>query len=687
MKQTFLLFVATFFWVSAFGQVNIDSLLNIWNDETLTDTLRLEAISSAAWDECLYVWPDSAYRLAQLEFEFAKARNMKPQMAIAMNTQGGASWIGGKHDRALEAYEKSRQLLEELNDKKRISAALSNMAAIYYEQGLYDKAIGFNLESLSIRRTLDDKKGISISLNNLGNVFRDKADHVKAMNYYAESLKIKQLIADSAGMAVCLNNIGLVYYDQNDLANALSYYVRSAELEESFGNVRGLASSLNNIGLVYYDMKNEGKAIESFEKALKLHENLKNDYGAAQTLNNLGNIYADGNENDKALTFYFQSLKLAENVEAHPIIAADLVNITRIYLDKDQLDRALPYGKRSLQVSLDAGMVIDQRDAADNLYHIYKKQGNTTKALEMHELYIAMRDSIMSEENQRETIRTEFSREAEQRDNEIAILNLENEKKQAETAAERNKRLFTLGISGSLILMILGGGFFFQRSRKQKHQVEITRAELQKNLVENDFLRSQLDPHFIKNALFNIDRLLENGRTEEAQRYTARFQKLMNLTLQNATQQLIGLDEELEMMEQYLALEADRLENRLIWTVKVADDVNPEEVELPPMILQPLVENALKHGADMKDGKGEVKLEVRVENERIVCVVEDNGSGISPTPALPQGEGDAAPVKTSHGLRITRERLEMFSRLNLADARLEMLNTGNGTRAVVSFVV
>ena len=331
-----------------------------------------------------------------------------------------------------------------------------------------------------------------------------------------------------------------------------------------------------------------------------------------------------------------------------------------------------------MKLAKEAGEPRGIRDVSKELYVYYKILGNSAKALEMHELYVAMRDSIMSEENQRETIRTEFSREAEQRENEIALLNLENEKKAAETLAERNKRMFTLGISGSFIVMILGGGFFIQRSRKQKHQVEITRAELQKNIAEQDFQRSRLNPHFIKNALFNIDHLLGKNRTEEAQRYTDSFNKLMTLTLENSERSLVGLDEELEMMQMYLTLEADRLENRLQWSVNIAKDVEPEEVELPPMILQPLVENALKHGADMRGGKGEVKLEVRVQNDRIICMVEDNGHGI---------DLEKMKTSTSHGLRITRERLEMFSKLNLADAKLEMLNTGNGTQAVVSFAV
>ena len=687
MKTSIYLLIILISASSSFAQVNIDSLLQVWNDESKHDTVRLNAMNTAAKEGYLYSQPDSAFYFAQKAYEMAKKTGYVAQQAAAINVQGFSFYIKGEYDKALGYYAEGMALYDGTESDKNLGALYNNTALIHINRGDNVEALDFFFRSLRIMKKLDNQFGMAIILNNIGIIYMDQGDHARAIDNYSRSVKIQEALGDNRLLSNTINNIGNIYQDQRDFDKAMEYYQRSLDLTEENADDIGKAQALNNIGLILTKTKEYENALDHHLQSLEIYEAVGDEQKTAILLGNIGNIYRHLDKVDKAFEFYEKSSTLSLALGDPSSASASLGNLAHLYRETGNPSKAYEYDLRSLEFAKEAHEPRAIRDAANELYLFLKTTGNTTKALEMHELYITMRDSIMSEENQRETIRTEFSREAEQRDNEIAILNLENEKKQAETAAERNKRLFTLGISGSLILMILGGGFFFQRSRKQKHQVEITRAELQKNLVENDFLRSQLDPHFIKNALFNIDRLLENGRTEEAQRYTARFQKLMNLTLQNATQQLIGLDEELEMMEQYLALEADRLENRLIWTVKVADDVNPEEVELPPMILQPLVENALKHGADMKDGKGEVKLEVRVENERIVCVVEDNGSGISPTPALPQGEGDAAPVKTSHGLRITRERLEMFSRLNLADARLEMLNTGNGTRAVVSFVV
>ena len=144
----------------------------------------------------------------------------------------------------------------------------------------------------------------------------------------------------------------------------------------------------------------------------------------------------------------------------------------------------------------------------------------------------------------------------------------------------------------------------------------------------------------------------------------------MQWTLENASSDTVSLSEELEMMEHYLTLEEPCAEEGLSWEVHVADDVDADDVLLPPLILQPFVENALLHGLKNTGRHGHLRIAVERKGEVVVCSVEDNGRGLAV----------GAEIKPrSTGLRLVRERLAMFS----PTAAMHMENTGSGTRAEV----
>jgi tetratricopeptide (TPR) repeat protein len=611
-------------------------------------------------------------------------------------------------------------------------SAILNLEAVYWERKTNDRdtAIYLLKEALSMAETELGKDHIELSdmMVNLGFMYKGKSRFDSAAVYIEKALLVfdQDSVKYADNLSKTLLNLADLHSQQDHFAQALPLIYRAERiLIATFGKQSKQAALVYaHLASLYFEMEDFDKALEYRRRALEVFVSQEpiNSSDMATTYNALGLILSQLGDHQGALNEYKKAEKqfIAAYGEESPRMATIWDNIALQYEQLGDYQQSLSLHLRAQKLEIEHFGVYDKRVASGrrllartynrlgkhqqalkefklakdvrqqiygtysdyvaydhrSLSETYRMIGNMQLAYAHLDTFASIRDSILTTSKIEAIAEMSGRFESDKKDNEISILNLENEKKQAETVAERNKRVFTLGISGLVILMLLGGGVFIQRSRKQKHQVEITRAELQKNLVENDFLRSQLDPHFIKNALFNIEHLLNEKSIEEAQRYTDSFNKLMNITLENSRRNLVGLDEELEMMRHYLALEADRLENRLSWFVHVADDVNLEEIELPPMILQPLVENALKHGADMKNGKGEVKLEVRVENERIVCIVEDNGGGI---------DLEKMKQSTSHGLRITRERLEMFSRLNLADAKLEITNTGGGTRAVVSF--
>jgi tetratricopeptide (TPR) repeat protein/serine phosphatase RsbU (regulator of sigma subunit) len=518
-----------------------DSLWNIWQDETQPDTARINAIHDYAWDGYLYTQPDSAFYYAQLQCNFAKTKGLKKQMANALNTQGISLSIQGDYDKAIDYFTRSLKIREEIGDKQDIAATLNNFGIIYKNQGDYAKAIDYNTRSLKIREEMGYKKGIATSLNNIGVIYDEQGDYAKAIDYYTRSLKILQEMGDKQGLAASLNNIGTIHKIKGDFAKAIDYHTRSLKIQEEMGNKKGIAASLNNIGIIYKDQgdyakaieyytrslriraeigdkqdiadalnnigtihKNQGdyaKAIDYYTRSLKILEEMGDKQGIAASLNNIGITYKDQGDYVKAIDHYTRSLKIREEIGDKQGIATAFNSIGSIYKDKGDYAKALDYCGRALTLARELGAIIETRIAAQSLWVIYKKLGRFENALEMYELYITTRDSIESEENQKEIIRQEFKYDYETQAAADSVKHAEEQKvKDAQIAQQdavaaqqeaelENKRIQQYALFGGLGLLVVFLGFVYNRFRvtnQQKKVIEIqkTEVEQQKQVVE-----------------------------------------------------------------------------------------------------------------------------------------------------------------------------------------------------------
>jgi len=163
MRVPSLLCLALLPCSTAQAQENLDSLWTVWNDESQADTNRLKAIHEIAKYGYLHTHPDSAFYFAQLQYDYAKSKGLKKQMAGALNTQGYSFWIQGDTS-AIDYYARSLPIWEEIGDKEGIAGTLNNIGLIYHVQGNYASAIDYYTRCLSIREEIGDQKGIASSL-------------------------------------------------------------------------------------------------------------------------------------------------------------------------------------------------------------------------------------------------------------------------------------------------------------------------------------------------------------------------------------------------------------------------------------------------------------------------------------------------------------------------------------------
>ncbi|MCB0557793.1 MAG: histidine kinase [Lewinellaceae bacterium] len=226
----------------------------------------------------------------------------------------------------------------------------------------------------------------------------------------------------------------------------------------------------------------------------------------------------------------------------------------------------------------------------------------------------------------------------------------------------------------SLGLFLLLDTVFFVRWRiAQVRKKEAMKADFDRRLanVELNALRAQMNPHFIFNCLNSIDYYILKNDTDKASDYLNRFSRLIRLILQNSRSEYINLKDELELLKLYIEMESLRFEQQFDYAVKIGRGLNLEDIEIPPMLLQPYVENAIWHGLVHKDGRGRLDLAITRQNGFLYCVIEDNGIGREEALRL---RSKTATRRKSMGMAITKDRINMINRLYKVDTSVEVID-------------
>jgi ligand-binding sensor domain-containing protein/two-component sensor histidine kinase len=208
---------------------------------------------------------------------------------------------------------------------------------------------------------------------------------------------------------------------------------------------------------------------------------------------------------------------------------------------------------------------------------------------------------------------------------------------------------------------------------RDRHEVEKKVLAIEKQLYDTELqaLRLQMNPHFIFNTLNSIQSFILTKNTDMAVNYLGKFSQLMRLILTHSTEDTISIEEELRALRYYLDIEMLRFENKFTYTIHVDPAIDEEFTEVPPMIVQPYVENAIIHGLMHKKGERHIKITLKLEDNSILWIIEDNGIGRD---RAMQIQKESGLQRKSRGMLITMERLEVLHRKNNENFSIEVID-------------
>ncbi|MEP6464895.1 MAG: two-component regulator propeller domain-containing protein [Parafilimonas sp.] len=210
----------------------------------------------------------------------------------------------------------------------------------------------------------------------------------------------------------------------------------------------------------------------------------------------------------------------------------------------------------------------------------------------------------------------------------------------------------------TIYMLLFAAAIFFITRAQQRRLVGKERARSQLRELEMQALRSQMNPHFIFNCLSSINRFVLMNETEAASDYLTKFSRLIRMVLNNSKKSLISLEDELEMLKLYIDMERLRFKNGFDYSINLDDDVEYQNIFIPPLLFQPFAENAVWHGLMHKQGHGQLNIQLSIAGNILNFVMEDNGVGRN---AANEERSKSAEKTKSLGLQITKDRLSLIN--------------------------
>jgi two-component sensor histidine kinase len=220
---------------------------------------------------------------------------------------------------------------------------------------------------------------------------------------------------------------------------------------------------------------------------------------------------------------------------------------------------------------------------------------------------------------------------------------------------------FVLLVSGGTSAMVLLVVNYRINSIKRKQKEEFDR-KVEMSKIELKALRAQMNPHFIFNSLNSIQHYIFNSKSDEAIKYLSKFARLVRTILNNSNKPTVTVGEDLEALRLYLELEQMRFEEKFDYEITVDPSVDADYDIMPPLLIQPYVENAILHGLNPKPGRGKLTISFRSDSSSLICTITDNGIGREKASEIKR----TMPVSKhkSMGMKITEDRLRILNEVN-----------------------
>lgn len=576
----------------------------------------------------------------------------------------------------LDYYVQTSVLVDDLNYTKGEIQMLKHYGTFKYCQGDIDSAIFYYGKVAEIGEQNEFYQDAGRMLSNLGYIYQMLGKYDSSNTYFDRALAHGKNVSDSVLIGGVLVGQGITYQHAGHLESALQNYQEASTIAELVGHQRLVLTAKQNMATINYDHFPDRLKKGDFEETLALAREINDVRNELGALEFLGYISADSGDYNMALAYFEEGLQINKQVNDMNVEILLLQGQAVVHRKMSEFNKSIELSNAAIKVSNNSGlhsqlallyrlnaqnnldlkeytkakdyslMAIDLRNEDEQLTYIvdaygvlaeaYIKLGMADKAYQAQKTGNELNNQILDAEKAKQLTEMQTKYETEKKEAEINKLSQQATIQALELSQQR---YLTFGLGG-LVILLAGGASLVYRQRKLKQDKKLAdlelaeakkRLEVEKQYRESELkaLRSQMNPHFIFNALNSIQEYIVTNEKKLAGKYLGKFADLMRMYLKHSQSKLITVHEEIEALDIYLELEKVRFNDTLNYQLKTDELNGADLMNIPPLLIQPFVENSLKHGLLHK--ASDRKLIVTFSNEKdddvVCCVIEDNGIG------------------------------------------------------------
>ncbi len=550
------------------------------------------------------------------------------------------------------------------NDTLLAKSNLQKSSVLLFKQG-------FNEADSLLQQNLTKPLPLHIkgqTLHNLATIQYYKQDFEKALDIYLRAAKTIEKASNSKLLVNTYTNIGTINSILKNFKNARTYLERALPLSEFNETLR--LQILVNLSNIYKEQKLYKKFTNTIFEAEELAKKYDSKRSLSAIYNNLSTYYSLGDPGnsdlnyDLSIAYGKKSVAIKKELNFHHSLGLPYNNIGHSYLKKEQYPIAIKY----LDSALPGSQGVLRSYIFNNLKESYEGLKDYKNALKFADLKDKHKDSITEAKQKEKVAELTEKFESEKKQQQIDVLDAQNEV-QALTIKQQKYILFILGIIGVLVLVL---GYFGFKNYKTKQQLNTV-------VLQQKLRKTQLNPHFLFNALQSIQNFIHKNEKEKSSSYLTSYSKLIRLILEKSDENFSTVGEDILALESYLNLQQLTHNNSFKYHIDMDKNVVEDFDQIPSLITQPFVENAILHGLkDINDG--EIRVNYYKEKDTLYVSISDNGKGI-------QGKkDDSRKLHKSMSMGIIQEQLKNLNRTSKSfEGDIAINSSSEGTNVVLSF--
>ncbi|MDP2384807.1 MAG: histidine kinase [Bacteroidota bacterium] len=603
--------------------------------------------------------------------------NNREKGALAYLILGDIQQHLSQHDLAIENYKKT---IKELSNPKKLSSfgntnqttlfnSYKHAAVSYIELSKLDEALLYITNSIDKSTSGIPAKDISGAKRVLATIYTKQGKLQESKELLIEVLLQEQSSKNTQGEIQTLLALGKTYQAQNDENTAIEYYTKARELSEKTKQSNYTLEANEQLASVYRKQKKLDKEVATRNSNIAINNSTNNFQ--ANTFQNIeiGNAYLNDNQIDKAVSFYdmgFQQVT-GTSTSISTGVSATTFNWTNPQQAQPQLSFStsadLDETSKAYRTLAKEYVKRKEFDKATIYFEKYARIQDSIKQIRAKELEEAIAISTTIGKNQQRVDLLEKERELNAKS--IDILKQDKALKEDQLGL---KNIIIISLCIAIALMLLAV-FFIIRSSREKRKVH--------QLLALKSLRGQMNPHFIFNALNSVNHYVSQNDERQANRYLSDFSRLMRLVMDSSKFDFISISDELEMLRLYLQLEHARFEEKFDYEIEVGEQIEKGEWEIPPMLIQPYLENAVWHGLRYIEGKGALKMNLSLKDSDLLVTITDTGIGRTKSQEI---KTQNQKKQTSLGMQNIESRIDIMNQVFHTNIKVEIRDAFPGQK-------